>query len=244
MPSYDVCICYHPKDATTFDYCILGIQQNLPDVNHIYVISAQRPENEDIVWIPESLFPFTKSDVSNYITSKGRVGWYYQQLLKLYMYTVLPSESEYILIVDSDLCFKEYVSFFKENKIYLSVSPENTVSYYTHMEKVFPGLQKQTEFSGIVHHMMTKRSHMKEILAKLEEIHQKPAWQTLLEKVDIELHASSGMSEYEIYFNYCIKYHPDEYCIRILPFANCSNFYEFTTMQVPIVALHTWLLSE
>ncbi len=214
---------------------------HLQDAKTIYVVSKDRPEEEDIVWIPESAYPFRKEDVAQIITGNTRIGWYYQQLLKMYLYKVLPTESDYVLILDSDVMIKDPISFFEEGKVLLSISTEETPAYYSHMERVLPGLQKQTEFSGIVHHMMTKRKHMSEILDRIEKEHEGPAWKTLLRLVDPEDHTRSGMSEYEIYFNYCLQYHSDEYAIRLLKFANCTSFRELEQKKdAALVALHAW----
>lgn len=240
MPSYDVCICYHPKDATIFEYCIASIRSFLEEVTTIYVVSNKNPEIEGITWIPESSYPFSKEDVGTIIQSKTRVGWYYQQLLKLYVYRVIPSKSEHILILDSDIILKEHIDFFDGEKLYLSVSPENHQPYFIHMEKLLQ-LKKQTEFSGIVHHIMTKRNHMEKLLDDIERIHSMPTWKAMLVLVNPQDYEKSGMSEYEIYFNYCLRTFPDSYIVRELPFANCGTFQDFVNINVPLVALHSWL---
>lgn len=240
MPSYDVCICYHPKDKVVFDYCIASVRNFLSDANTIYVIAKENPEVEDIEWIPESLYPFSKEDVGTIIQCNNRVGWYYQQLLKLYCYRILPSKSEHILILDSDVIIKESISFFDETKIFLSVSPENHGPYFSHIKKLLD-LEKQTEYSGIVHHMMTKRDHMEILLKDIEQKHHEPAWKAMILTVNPEDYKQSGMSEYELYFNYCLKKFPDEYKLRKLPFANCSSFQEFSQRKEALVAIHSWL---
>jgi hypothetical protein len=241
MPSYDVCIPFHPKDLMILEYCIPSIRQHLPGAKNIYVVSKENPNLDDAQWIPESCYPFTLEDVGTIIKDKNRVGWYFQQLLKLYCYRVLPSQSNNILILDSDVIIKKPIEFFNEEKILLAISPEDHKPYFTHMEKVLPGLTKQTEHSGIVHHIMTNRYHMEEILSKMEEIHREPAWKALLLCVDPKDYPQSGMADYEIYFNYCLKYHPEKYQIRILPFGNFYNFSEFINHDVYLGALHAWM---
>lgn len=241
MPSYDVCIPFHPKDKDILEYCIPSIRQNLPDAQTIFVVSAENPDVEGCVWIPETSYPFTKEDIGKIILCPHRVGWYLQQLLKLYCHRILPSTAEYILILDSDVIIKKKINFFHDSKILFAISEEDTPPYFTHMEKLIPGLQKQIPFSGIVHHIMTKRNHMETLLSQIEEIHNKPAWKGMLELVDPEDYDKSGMADYEIYFNYCIKFFPTEYEIRPLRFANVSNFSEFQQEDVSLVALHAWM---
>lgn len=239
MPFYDICVCYHPKDESVFGHGILSLRNFLPEANTIYIISKEDPELDDCVWIPESSFPFSKEDVGSIIQCESRVGWYYQQLLKIYCYRVLPSKSEYILIVDADVILKDYIDFFENEKIILSVAIENTVQYFSHMDALL-NLKKQTEYSGIVHHMMTKRTHMEVLLQEIETTHQQPAWKAMLSFVKPEHYDNSGMSEYEIYFNYCLKNFPTEYIYRKLPFANCSSFREFSERTEALVAIHSW----
>lgn len=242
MLSFDICIPFHPKDICILNYCVSSIRCYLPEVKNIYVISETQPDIEDVCWIPESVYPFTKEDIGKYILCKGRIGWYYQQLLKLYCYRALPSTSEHILIVDSDVVLKEHIDFFCpiEKKILFAVSKENTLPYFEHMKKVIPGLTKQySEHSGITHHIMTKREHMEELLSKIESIHKQEAWKAMVSLVDPEFYPASGMSEYEIYFNYCLQYHPNSYKIRILPFKDCIIFKDFIDAKTPYVAIHT-----
>jgi hypothetical protein len=241
MPSYDVCIPYHPKDNMILEFCVRSVRLHLSEVNTIFVVSKENPNIEDTQWIPESSYPFTFEDVESIIKEKKRVGWYLQQLLKLYCYRVLPTESTNILILDSDVIIKKPFDFFNEDKIFLSISPENHPPYFSHMEKVLPGLTKQTEYSGIVHHIMTNRQHMEELLCKIEEIHGVPAWKALLLCVNPIDYPQSGMADYEIYFNYCLKFHPNKYTIRILPFGNAMSFAVFKEIDVYLVALHAWM---
>jgi hypothetical protein len=241
MPSYDVCIPFHPKDRLILEYCIPSIHQHLPEAKNIYVVSKEDPNLEEIIWIPESSYPFTMEDVASIIHSKTRIGWYFQQLLKLYCYRALPSESNNILILDSDVIIKKHIQFFNDTKILMAISPECHQPYYNHMERILPGLTKQTQFSGIVHHIMTNRYHMEELLSKIEEFHGKHAWMALLELVNPDDYDFSGMADYEIYFNYCLKYHPDDYQIYLLQFGNFHNFEDFVKTDVYLGALHSWI---
>ena len=244
MPSFDVCIPSHPKDWVILQHTIPSVRRHLPGVNNIYIVSKENPDIEDTIWIPETTYPFTKEDVGNIIQEPKRVGWYFQQLLKLYSLRVLPTESEYLLILDSDVIIKKDIDFFRDNKIIFSTSPENHPPYFTHMEKLLPGLTKQTELSGIVHHIMIKRSHLEEMLSKIEKIHAQPAWKSLLLCVDPKDYPYSGMADYEIYFNYCLKYHADEHELRRLPFGNFYSFTEFEETDVYLGAFHAWMRTQ
>jgi hypothetical protein len=240
MPPYDVCIPYHPKDSNMLEHCIVSIRQYLLEAQTIYIISKENPQLEDTVWIPESQYPFTKEDVAKVISFPPRVGWYYQQLLKLYCYRILPSTADRILLLDSDVVFKKNVDFFEGEVSLFAISPEHHEPYFKHMTSLLPHIQKQSKYSGIVHHMLTKKTHMEHLLSTIESIHAQPAWKAILSVVDEKEYFNSGMSEYEIYFNYCLQSFPSEYKIRILPFANCSNFKEFKEVDVSLAAVHSY----
>ncbi len=241
-PTYDVLIPFHEKDLPILPYCVASVKQHAISAQTIYIVSESNPEIEGTVWIGEDTLPFTKAQVGEIIQSSWRVGWYFQQLIKLYAYRYLPTRKNHLLFLDSDTIFEKPVRFFNhEGKICFGYSHENTESYYTHMDRVLPGLRKQIpEYSGICHHMLTRRDHMEEILSIVERIHGKEAWRAILECVDEADWSKSGMSEYELYFNYCLKNHPNVYAVRSIKVEDLGNFGEFAKSDADIVALHAW----
>jgi hypothetical protein len=241
-PTYDVLIPFHEKDMPILSYCIASIKQNAIGAQTIFIVSEKNPEVEGAVWISESSLPFSKEKVGEIIQCPERVGWYFQQLIKLYAYRFLPTQKNHILFMDSDTIMKKPVRFFNhEGRICFGYSDENTEPYYVHMRKVIPGLEKQiADTSGICHHMLTRRDHMGELLKTIEKVHGKEAWRALLELVEEADWSKSGMSEYELYFNYCLQNYPSFYAIRPLKVENLSNFGEFARSDADMVALHAW----
>lgn len=62
----------------------------------------------------------------------------------------------------------------------------------------------------------------------VEDKHNKPFWQVfilcVIEHLNHPIHAAeSGASEYELYFNYMLKYHPDKIIVRSLSWKNISH---------------------
>ena len=54
-------------------------------------------ENKFIQFIDENKYPFTKQQVFDYLSKyipKNRLGWYYQQLLKLYIFRLCTNDNE------------------------------------------------------------------------------------------------------------------------------------------------------
>lgn len=245
MAKYDVLIPFHEKDLPILSYCIASVKQNAVGAQTIFIVSEKRPDiddSDDCIWIPEAHLPFSKEDVSSYIHSETRIGWYYQQLLKLFAFHYLPTKLNHLLILDSDVILKKQVSFFsEEGHIYLASSEEHTEAYFTHMSRLLPGLTKQiSDTSGICHHFMLKREHVEYLLETIVKIHNDSAWKVMLRLVDPEDYNKSGMSEYEILFNFCLRNYPNEYRVRPLQIDNLSTFGEFNQSKADMVALHAW----
>jgi hypothetical protein len=62
----------------------------------------------------------------------------------------------------------------------------------------------------------------------VEDKHNKPFWQVFILCVTEHLnhpmqHLESGASEYELYFNYMIKYYPNKIIVRNLSWKNTSE---------------------
>ena len=75
--------------------------------------------------------------------------------------------------------------------------------------------------SGICHHMIFETKYTDEIISKIEKNHDDLFYNIFLKTVtDIN---DSGASEYEIYFNYMLKYHPDKIQIRKLNWTNTNE---------------------
>jgi hypothetical protein len=239
--SYDVLIPFHWKDDSILPFAIQSIRQYAEGVKNIYVVSESDPEVEDCIWIAESSLSITKEDVSKYIHVPKRVGWYYQQILKLTVFDYLPTTIEHVLIWDSDLILRKPLSFFADGKICFALSHEYTDSYFRHMSRILPDLKRRVPYSGICHHMMISRRHLQEFLSRIEERHGKSAWMALLENVDKADHGKSGMSEYEMYFNYCIFNHENEYCLRPLIIDDLSSLSDINSSKAHMVAIHRWL---
>jgi hypothetical protein len=87
---------------------------------------------------------------------------------------------------------------------------------------------------------MTRRDHLIAFINHVERVHRKPAWIAMLELVDSANHEGSGMSEYEILFNYCLSYFPDDYVMRPLIIDNFGALNEINTSAADMVAIHSW----
>lgn len=214
-------ICCHPKDFETLPMCVRGVRNNIDNIHTIYIISKEDPFIEGTTWVPETQFPFTDSDIAPY-TTHDRVGWYFQQLLKLYAFFVLPISVG--IVIDADTIFLNPTSFQAEGKWCYAYGTEYHLPYFQHMIKLHASFSRSVNASGICHHMVMERERLSELFARVETTHQKPFWRVFMEQTvsTTQVAEPSGASEYEIYFHYIFKFHYDEYVLRPLHWKNSS----------------------
>ncbi len=171
--------------------------------------------------VDESIFPFTKRDVEEYIPNKNRSGWYLQQLLKLYSGFIIDGILPNYLVIDADTLFLKPTTFFRDDKPLYNIAGEYHKPYFIHMEKLHPEFKKQTRHSGICHHMMFQTNIIKELFDKVCNYHnKKDFWKIFLENVDEKHYGASGASEYEIYLTFLMLYKKDQFIIRNLSWIN------------------------
>lgn len=90
--------------------------------------------------------------------------------------------------------------------------------YFTHMRRLHSTFVKQNNASGICHHMMFETKYVREIVNMVEITHNDVFYNVFLKQVsDYE---TSGASEYELYFHYMLRFHPDKIIIRPLKWIN------------------------
>jgi len=75
--------------------------------------------------------------------------------------------------------------------------------------------------SGICHHMIFDNKYIDELISGMEKNHNDLFYNIFLKTVTDK--EGSGASEYEIYFNYMLKYNPDKIQIRKLNWKNTNK---------------------
>lgn len=231
MQLIDVVIPAHEKDLLTLEHVIAAVRKNAANIQRIIVVSKEKYTNK-AEWFDESLYPFSYQEISN-ILAGGRVGWHYQQLLKLYACLVIPDISENILILDADTVFYRKVEFF---------SPEGLPLYnlckdkdldksdfhqtsFRHILKILPDIAQNfpKEFvnvSGVCHHMLFQKKIILDLMARVEQADGSGD-----EFYKIFLRSREGsVAEYNLYFYFLISCRPENYKIRILKYKNTAKF--------------------
>jgi len=222
----DIVIPCCEKDVEVLDLCIHGARRNIASARRIIVVSPKR-YTESAEWYDEQGYPFSKEDVACALgidPDHHRLGWYYQQLLKLYAPLAIPDISSNVLILDADTIFLRPVKFLDdENGGLYAYDKRIHTPYFEHMERLLPKFDRAfPQYSGICHHMLFQKEVIAALLSTIEEEHKIDAWIALCQLVDPQHLDHSGMAEYEIYFNFAF-HTTEQMVLRPLKFANISK---------------------
>lgn len=253
----DVIIPAIEKDLSTLEYCIQGIKNNCLGLRRVIVVSPNRLTH-NAEWFPESDYPFSKDDVARYLNRLNpiktaqyinkpnkRIGWYYQQLLKLYAPSVIPGISSNVLIVDADTVFFRPITFLNEkNGGNYAVGQQHHKPYFEHSNKLLPGLKFfLKDKSGICNHMLFQKAVIDDLFFQVESIHKVEFWKAFCLCVNPGYLSCSGASEYEIYFNFAFS-RTNQVKIRHLRWMNSSDLHlmeQHSQTGYDYVSYHAWL---
>ena len=250
---FDIVIPLGPNERDKIYKQIEYTKKNIIGYRNIYIITNNfdNLQIDGCKVIDENIFPFKITDVASYFIryngKNNRNGWYLQQLLKLYAGFIIEDLLDNYLIIDADVFFFKPTEFYIDSKYVFTISDENHEPYFKHMKKMHPTFTKQTNSSGIAHHMLFNKQIIKEIFELVENLHNKPFWVVFIEMVDEhENHqiyaAESGASEYELYFNYIMQKHRDSVVVRNLNWSNKPNDYNINNpCDLDYVSICSWL---
>ena len=219
MNEFDIVIAVGPNDVDYVHNQIKCTKKNIVGYRNIYLIPYDPTfKIEGCTTIAEKEFPFSKQTVAQYHGKLERNGWYLQQLLKLYAGIIIPGILDRYLVIDSDTYFVKPTSFTtSDNKCLYSHGSDIHGPYFDHMKRLHPSL-KRVNYSGICHHMMFETKYVEKMFSLIEGNKSSvPFYKIFLECVDKDDFTLSGASEYEIYLNYMLLYHPESIEIRFLP---------------------------
>ena len=220
---FDIVIPVGPNDISVIGEQIKYTKKNIIGYRNIYLICYDPSIIIDgCITINEHMFPFSMETVEKYHGKLRRNGWYLQQLLKLYAGKIIPDILDKYLVIDSDTFFLKPTTFVENNKCLYSYGTEYHIPYFHHMKKLDKCLIKiDRKKSGICHHMIFETRYIDEVISKIEKNHKDLFYNVFLKMV-IDRNRS-GASEYEIYFNYMLKYNPTKIKIRKLNWKNVDS---------------------
>jgi hypothetical protein len=244
---FDIVVPVGPNDIEHIHLQISHCSKNILGYRRIFIITPYKDLKVDgCTVIDESIYPFSMKDVIEIRGPHERNGWYLQQLLKLYAPFIIPDLMPTFLVVDSDTFFLRPTTFIVNGKCAYNPSREYNAPYFVHMAKMHPSLTRQyQQMSGISHHMIFEKEHIQGLMTLVESYHNnRPFWRLFLE-FGTEY---AGASEYEMYFNYMLKYHPTRIQIRQLKWGNSRDYIPMSIAEkqkIPLdyIAWH-WHLRE
>lgn len=223
---FDIVIPIGPNDSSIIKEQIKYTKKNIIGYRNIYLVSYDPTiKINDCITINENIFPFTKNTVAIYHGQLKRNGWYLQQLIKLYAGNIIPNILNTYLVIDSDTFFLKPTEFIKDNKCLYNYGTEYHKPYFNHMNRLSKDLKRmKKDKSGICHHMMFETKYINSLISKIEKKHKDLFYNVFLKKVTEENKTLSGASEYEIYFNFMLKYNPNKIKLRKLFWEDTNNF--------------------
>lgn len=219
----DIVIPVGPNDISVIKEQVKHTKANIIGYRNIYLIYKDTTLQIDgCITISEDIFPFSKDTVAQYHGKLDRNGWYLQQLLKLYAGNIIPGILDTYLVIDSDTFFLKPTRFEHDGKWLYCFGIEHHKPYFEHMAKLHPSFVKMDKSkSGISHHMIFQKRYVNELFKIIETRHGAPFFDVFFKMVT--LFTGSGASEYELYFNYMLKWHPSEILIRPLKWQNVTR---------------------
>jgi len=222
---FDIVIPVGPKDSSIIKEQIKYTKNNVIGYRNIYLICYDPSINIDgCISVDKTIFPFNMETVAKYHGKLKRNGWYLQQLLKLYAGKVIPGILDKYLVIDSDTFFLKPTTFVETNKCLYNYGTEYHIPYFRHMKKLDKDLTKvDGNKSGICHHMIFETKYIDDIISKVEKNHNDLFYNVFLKTITESTRTHSGASEYELYFNYMLKYNPDKIKIRKLNWKNVDK---------------------
>ncbi|HEY5236698.1 MAG TPA: hypothetical protein VIJ14_11010, partial [Rhabdochlamydiaceae bacterium] len=144
-----------------------------------------------------------------------------QQLMKLYTPYTIPEISSNVLLLDADTVFLNPIEFINsEGEPYFTAAGEYHIPYFEHMKRLLPWLKRETDHSGICHHMLMQKCVLDDLFQMIEKQHQTAPWKAICSCVTDFY--GSGLSEYEIYFNFILA-RSDQAHIRSLKWENWGS---------------------
>jgi hypothetical protein len=251
--SFDIVIPLGPNEVSNIHEQILYTKKNIIGYRNIYIVTLDTPiEIDNCIIIDECIFPFKEfisSFFAQYNGKHNRNGWYFQQLIKLYAGIYIPNILDNYLVLDADVFFLKPTIFMENNKPIFSTGTEYHIPYFTHMNLLHNSLTKVYNKSGICHHMLFNKQYIDELFNIVEDNHKIPFWQAfILNVIEHKNHniicSESGASEYEIYFNYLIKYHSNDIIIRDLCWKNiCKRNFtiESNNLNNDYISVCNWM---
>jgi hypothetical protein len=245
----DVVISVAKKDLSKLQFCVDGlIFHSKNSISNIYILSSDKSASDylstdvPVYYINDDQYPVPKEEISkilgNQRFSSGYENYYFQQLLKLYIFRAIPDLLDCVLFLDSDFIISSKIQFLDDaGKHLMSYGypflwlmntkdyPESVNHIHaSHAARLIPEWKVQHPYSGMHHHMVFHREILSALLAIVEEQHKLPFWKAFINTIDIDSGKWNAASEYVIYHHFSLSYYPEKIQLRHLK--TCDIIYD------------------
>lgn len=215
MSTLDCIVPVHSRDIPGLKYCLSGIRANLPELNDLWVVSAELNRQEIQRIDPAVRFADERTfipgvDLSAADLDSRATGWLLQQFVKIYGYTRVSTDNW--LVVDADVVFLNETRFLDGATAHFTVDPHRSTSptscaLYSEFHRQLFGYANPHEYCFIAHHMVFNRACVLDFLARFRispaKILQTDSVATFPRKGFV------GFSEYDFYGAYMLRNHPE-----------------------------------
>lgn len=248
MTTFDIVIPLGPNEMPRMNYQLEYTRKNVVGYHKVYIAcfnkeicKAHIKDHTNLVFIDDSEFPFSHDSVSKLLLdNKTRVGWYFQQLVKLTIWKYFPQIQRRYLVIDADTFFVKPTHFIDDTdgKIMFGTSKEKCNAYFKHMTRLHSSLVRANGHSGVCHHMMFDVDVLETLFEKVETHHKVEFWVAFLQTIDPVCIQKSGASEYNIFFHYAMKHFPDRFKSRELVYKNGKQKSDLDDTKNDYVSFH------
>lgn len=251
MKKYDIVIVSHEKDFNNIKFIVEYSQKNLK-FDSIHLILSERKEFTDLDLIKtltdKPIFLHLESNILKVDKLKinYRPNWIYQMLLKIFQDVTLNDD---FLIIESDCLILKEINFFEGDKTTLYLCRDQNHTPYFNFNNLL-GFGREYEHSFISEFMMYNKQIVKDLLTKsnCKDVYD------FLEIIYNNINGDCYPADYELYGNFCIKYHRDKVDVKHLnynffgresrnnPFWTDSEIIELinTNLDKEVISFHTW----
>lgn len=253
--NFDIVILSHSKDYNKLPYLIESIRNNVLGFKDVHIISPNKivdriegihyHTDKEALPLNEETNKLWNEWVENNSFTRQKPNWILQQFIKLFN---VVTENDY-LIVDSDIIFNKEIKIIENEKpnLFLGRNQYNR-EYFTFMEGIL-SLEKMNNWSFICELMFFKKN----IINKLLNEHFNGDYNSFIKQSIPLINDSCFISEFELYGNYVMKNHSNEYNLKKI---NCSldgkhsewnnedileRIEHYNNLEYDIITIHSWL---
>ena len=251
MKNYDIVIVSHEKDFNNIKFIVEYSQKNLK-FDSIHLILSERKEFTDLELVKtltdKPVFLHIETDVLQVDKTRinHRPNWIYQMMLKMFQNV---TDNDNFLIIESDCLILKEIDFFENGKTILYLCRDQEHIPYFKFNNIL-GFGREYNHSFISEFMMYDKQIVKDMLSKsnCNDVDD------FLEIVYNNTNNDCYPADYELYGNFCFKYHRDKIDVkhlnynffgresRISPFWNDDEIRNLinTNSDKEVISFHTW----